>query len=105
MITDNVINITIMGREFRINCPKKECEQLLLASSYLDEKMRKIKEEGEIVGSERIAIVAALSITHELLVLQTGSNFDKCEFKRRIGLMEDRLDNVLISEKRGTASG
>ncbi len=102
MITDNVINITIMGREFRINCPQEESEQLLLASSYLDEKMRKIREEGDIIGSERIAIVAALSITHELLILQTGSSFDKSEFKRRIGLMEDSLDNALMSEERST---
>ena len=99
MNTDNVIDITIMGREFRINCPQEECDQLLLASSYLDEKMRRIKEEGNIVGSERIAIAAALSITHELLMLQAGSGFDMSEFKRRIGIMEDRLDNVLSDEE------
>jgi cell division protein ZapA len=99
MNTDNVIDITILGREFRINCPHEECDQLLLASSYLDEKMRRIKEEGNIIGSERIAIAAALSITHELLMLQTGSSFDMSEFKRRIGIMEDRLDDVLVDEK------
>ena len=99
MKTDNVIDITILGREFRINCPQEECDQLLLASSYLDEKMRRIKEEGKIVGSERIAIAAALSITHELLMLQTGSGFDMSEFKRRIGIMGDRLDNVLVDEE------
>lgn len=99
MNSDNVIDITIMGREFRINCPQEECEQLLLASSYLDEKMRKIKQEGEIIGSERIAIAAALSITHELLMLQGGNGFDISEFKRRIGLIEDRIDNVLANHE------
>lgn len=98
MNTENVIDITIMGCEFRINCPQEECEQLFLASSYLDEKMRKIREERNILGSERIAIAAALSITHELLMLQTGRGFDMNEFKRRIGIMEDRLDNVLTEK-------
>ena len=99
MNTENVIDITIMGCEFRINCPQEECEQLILASSYLDEKMHKIRKEGNIIGSERIAIAAALSITHELLMLQTGSGFDMSEFKRRIGIMEGRLDNVLVDEE------
>jgi len=99
MNTDNVVDITIMGREFRISCPHEEYEQLLFASSYLDEKMRKISAERNIIGSERVAIAAALSITHELLMLQTGSGFDMNEFKRRIGRIEGKLDDVLANEE------
>lgn len=89
------LDVTVMGREFRVLCPEAEREKLLLAVSYLDKKMREIKNAGKIVGTERIAIAAALSITHELLSLQAGKGFDINEFKRRIEEMGLKLDEAL----------
>lgn len=98
MKNENAMNVTIMGREFHINCPDDEREELLLAVSYLDKKMNEIKQEAKVVGSERIAIIAALSIAHELLMLRKDGGFDMEKFKRRIELMEEKLDNVLPDE-------
>ena len=96
MKNEEDMNIIIMGRKFHISCPDEEREELLLAVAYLDKKMQQIKDEGKVIGSERIAIIAALSITHELLMLRNGEGFDMNEFKRRIGLMQEKLDGVLI---------
>ena len=93
-----MMDISIMGREFCISCPDKESDELLLAVDYLDKKMREIKDGGKVVGSESIAIIAALSITHELLMLQTGNGFDINEFRRRIGLMQEKIDDVLVEQ-------
>ena len=95
MKNENEMNVTIMGREFHISCPSAEREELLLAVSYLDKKMNEIKQEAKVVGSERIAIIAALSIAHELLMLRNEDGFDMNKFKRRIELMEEKLDDVL----------
>jgi cell division protein ZapA len=67
MTTSKTINVTIMGREFRVACPDDEREELLQSVSYLDKKMREIRDSGKVIGSERVAIMAALNITHELL--------------------------------------
>ncbi len=67
MKTGKAMMSTIMGREFRVTCPDEEREELLQAVAYLDKKMREIRDSGKVVGSERIAIMAALNITHELL--------------------------------------
>ncbi|MDP1557811.1 MAG: cell division protein ZapA [Nitrosomonas sp.] len=96
MKTEKAIDVTIMGREFRLNCPDEESEELLLAADYLDKKMHKIRQEGKVVGSERIAIIAALSITHELLLMQSGSGFDIGHFRRRIERMEEKVDHALV---------
>ncbi len=60
-----------MGRDFRINCPDDEREELLKAVTYLDKKMREIRDSGKVIGSERVAIMAALNITHELLIARS----------------------------------
>jgi cell division protein ZapA len=67
MTTSKTINVTIMGRAFRVACPDDEREELLQSVSYLDKKMREIRDSGKVIGSERVAIMAALNITHELL--------------------------------------
>ncbi|MGG7054298.1 cell division protein ZapA [Nitrosomonas sp. ANs5] len=98
MAHETTLDVTVMGREFRIHCTEAEREGLLLAVSYLEQKMQAIKQAGKIVGTERIAIAAALSITHELLNLRAGKGFDIKEFKRRIESMVSKLDNVLSGQ-------
>ncbi len=95
MTTSKTINVTIMGREFRVACPDDEREELLQSVSYLDKKMREIRDSGKVIGSERVAIIAALNITHELLTTRIRGGFDMGEFKRRIDRMQESLDTAM----------
>jgi len=61
------INITILDKEYRIACPSGEQSSLLASAEYLDTRMREIRENGKVIGSEKIAVLAALNIAHELL--------------------------------------
>ena len=88
------VDVAIMGREFRVTCPDEEREELLQAVTYLDKKMCEIRDNGKVVGSERIAIMAALNIAHELLATRVRGGFDMGEFKRRIDHMKALLDSV-----------
>lgn len=98
MKTATAMDVTIMGREFRVTCPDDERKGLLEAVAYLDKKMREIRDSGKIVGSERIAIMAALNITHELLTTRNREGFDMEEFKRRIDCMQAALDAVMAEQ-------
>lgn len=95
MSASKTMNVTIMGREFRVACPDEEREELLQSVSYLDKRMREIRDGGKVVGSERIAIMAALNITHELLTTKIRGGFDMGEFKRRIDYMQAALDAAM----------
>lgn len=88
-----------MGREFHITCPDEEQEELQLAAAYLDRKIQEIKAEGKVVDSDRIAIIAALQITHELLMLRNGTGFDMDEFKRRITLLKKKVDEAISNKE------
>jgi cell division protein ZapA len=91
------VDISLMGRQFRVSCPVDEEPQLLQAVEYLD---RKIRDGGKVVGNERIAIMAALNITHEFLSAREGRGFDSGELKRRIRSMEDNLERCFFDQEK-----
>ncbi len=93
------LQINVMGREFRVACPDNEQKGLLEAVDYLNKKMNEIRDAGKIVGLERIAIMAALNIAHELLSTKVGGGFDIAEMKRRMAHMETVLDQVMADQK------
>jgi cell division protein ZapA len=93
------LQISVMGREFRVACPDNEQKGLLEAVAYLDKKMHEIRDNGKIVGLERIAIMAALNIAHELLSTKVGG-FDIAELKRRMSQMETILDQALYDQSK-----
>ncbi len=62
-----LIKVQILGKEYPISCPEQEQHDLLIAARYLDDKMRQIRNTGRVIGTERIAVMAALNIAHELL--------------------------------------
>ncbi len=82
-----------------MNCPEEEEEEIQLAAAYLDSKIQEIKAEGKIIDSDRIAIIAALSITHELLMLRNGTGFDMNEFRRRIVSLRQKVDEVMVKKE------
>lgn len=86
-----------MGRAFKVACPPEDRAGLLEAVDYLDRKMQEIKEAGKIANLERIAIMAALNITHEFLTTRVGG-FDVGEFKRRITSMNNQIEQSMADK-------
>ncbi len=91
------LDVTIMGRSFKVACPPEDRAGLLEAVDYLDRKMQEIKDSGKVANLERIAIMAALNITHEFLNTRVGG-FDVGDFKRRINDMNKQIDQSLAGE-------
>ena len=92
------LDVNILDREFRVACPNEERGELLDAVKYLDLKMREIRDAGKIASVERIAIMAALNIAHELLTTRVGGGFDLAELKRRMQGMQATIDEALVDQ-------
>jgi cell division protein ZapA len=88
------VDVNIMGREFTVSCTDEERPGLMAAVNYIDKKMREIRDTGKVVGVERIAVMAALNLAHELLTTSSGE-FDIGGFKRRIISMQEQIDEVV----------
>lgn len=93
-MTAKPIDVEILGRDFTVSCTEEEKQGLMQSVSYLDDKMREIRDTGKIVGIERIAIMAALNITHELLNTQSG-DVDIGDIKRRMHTMQSQIDEAM----------
>jgi cell division protein ZapA len=93
------LDVDILDREFRVACPDDERGELLDSVKYLDLKMREIRDAGKIASVERIAIMAALNIAHELLTTRVGGGgFDLAELKRRMQAMQATIDEALVDQ-------
>jgi len=98
-VDPKALQINVMGREFRVACPENEQKELLEAVDYLNRKMDEIRDHGKVIGVERIAIMAALNIAHELLTTRVGG-FDMAALKRRMQSMETTLDQALRDQSK-----
>ena len=61
------VEVNLLGRTYRVACSDEEREALMQAVAYLDGKMNEIRKAGKVMGAERIAVMAALNVAHELL--------------------------------------
>jgi cell division protein ZapA len=94
------IEVTVLGRSYSVACGDGEREALMKAVAYLDGKMGEIKRAGKVVGTERIAVTAALNLAHELLSMRLGEGFDVGEARRRIGDIEAKLEAALAKQEK-----
>lgn len=73
MSTNEPVSLRLIDREFLIACPPEEREGLLEAASFLDRKMRELRSHAKTPGFDRLAVLAAISITHEFLQLKKSA--------------------------------
>ncbi|HKT26960.1 cell division protein ZapA [Dyella sp.] len=74
MSTNEPVSLRLIDREFLIACPPEERDGLLEAASFLDRKMRELRSHAKTPGFDRLAVLAAISITHDYLQLQKRAN-------------------------------
>jgi len=89
------VQVKILEKEYHINCPPADQEALMKSARYLDENMRKIKERGNIHGGEKIAVIAALNITHDMLKKNRLINQTRHVNAEQIKKLEDKVDLAL----------
>jgi cell division protein ZapA len=93
------IKVQILGKEYPISCPPEEQHDLLVAARYLDEKMRQIRSTGRVIGTERIAVMAALNIAHELLQTHQQNKQLAENLRGRFSTLHDDRDDAGLDEE------
>lgn len=97
MAIPNTVSVTILDKEYRVSCPEDERLGLEKSAQFLDGKMQSIKQSGRIVGLDRIAVMAGLNITHELLAEDQEKKGASLGFKERIQALENKIDFAINS--------
>jgi len=89
------VTVQILEKEYLIACPADEREALQAAAGYLGKKMKEIRDSGKVVGADRIAVIAALNITHELLKARGENEFYSDNLGGRIRAIQNKIDAAL----------
>ena len=88
--------VRILNKEYQVNCPSGSEEELLEAAQYLDEKLREIRNSGRVVGMERMAIMAALNISHELALFRRQKEAYVLSVTEQIDRLQSKINDALI---------
>ncbi|KRW61393.1 cell division protein ZapA [Pseudomonas sp. TTU2014-080ASC] len=95
MTQPNTLTVRILDKEYCIACPEDERANLQGAARYLDGKMREIRSSGKVIGADRIAVMAALNITHDLLHKQQNLDEQADANREQVRDLIDRVDKAL----------
>ncbi|MBL4762218.1 MAG: cell division protein ZapA [Gammaproteobacteria bacterium] len=89
------VNVTILDKEYQVSCPKDEVEGLRASADYLGLKMKDIRDSGRVHGADKVAVIAALNITHELLQQNHKSKDMQEKIAPRIKNLQEKIDLAL----------
>jgi cell division protein ZapA len=94
------VTIKLLDKEYMIACPEGAEAELLSSADYLDQKMRDIRGNGKTVGLERVAVMAALNIAHELHKSREEHQQHIEDQVRHLGRKIDQSLNRSIAQQR-----
>lgn len=100
MTTANHLDITLFGREYRLACPPEQQAALLQAVSLVDGKMQEVAGKGRQISAERAAIMAAVTLAHELIQARDGQAptatvVDTSDAQRKVDVMVQRAEAAI----------
>ena len=99
----NTLEVKLLGKEYRVACEPAEREALLAAVAFLDARLKEIGEKTRGTN-ERLAVMAALNLAHELLVAKNtpeelAAALERESIQRRIDFIEAKLDESLVQHE------
>jgi len=89
------VTVSIMDKEYRVSCEPGEEDALLASALDLDERMRSIRQTGKIIGTERIAVMVALNMAHELLNISNNCGEADASLEQRMRKLQDKVEVAL----------
>jgi len=92
-VSNDTVIVKLLNKEYQVACPPGQEQALLQSAKYLDQQMQAIRRTGKVIGLERIAVMASLNISHELL--QKGSSGEGMASDGQVKKLSDKIDSAL----------
>jgi cell division protein ZapA len=96
-MTDRMVRVSvrILEKEYQVACLPEERSELLDSAEYLNARMREIRDAGNIIGLDRIAVMAALNLAHELLKMRKRSESVDADVGQKVRQLRERVEGAL----------
>lgn len=89
------VTINILDKPYKVACPLGEQVALLASARHLDQKMREIRDNSRVIGLDRVAVMAALNMTNELLAKDADDSANTRYNKESVDRMHQKLDDAI----------
>ena len=89
------VTVHLLDKEYQVACPEDERAALLESAELLNKKMREIRDGGKLIGMDRIAVMAALNLSHEMLQGRAASDASEEQLLGRLRTLNDRIAGAL----------
>lgn len=92
--------VDILGKPYAIRCAEEEVNALQSAASYVDQCMKEVQASGKAINLERIAVITALNIAHELLQAKEQKISVVQRINERLSQLQEKIDTVVRTPAR-----
>jgi cell division protein ZapA len=100
------VTVRILDKDYMVACPEGEQDALVASSRRVDREMRKVRDSGKVLGTDRIAVMVALNLAHELMhgaraaaAENLPSSADMDSYRQKLQHLQEQLDSVLEKHK------
>lgn len=92
------ISVRILNKEYQFACEEEERPSLLSAADHLDKTMQGIKNNNGTMASDKIALMAALNISHELIKSQNLNQHYDVEVLSSVKKLNAKLEQAMAND-------
>jgi cell division protein ZapA len=89
------LSVRILEKDYFVACAPEERSELLDSAEFLNSRMREIRDSGKIVGLDRIAVMAALNLAHEVIRMRASTHGTEREVGNRLKTLRERVETSL----------
>lgn len=89
------VSVRILDREYTVGVEPAERDSLMAAARLLDQRMREVRGANRMAAIDRVAVLAALNLAHELQQLRDDNARREREFTRILDALQRKLDQVV----------
>jgi cell division protein ZapA len=93
-VSSEPVNIRVLDREYTIGVDPDGRDSLMAAAKLLDGKMREVRGANRMAAVDRIAVLAALNLAHELLQVRPDTHRER-DIAHSLGMLNRRVDDLL----------
>ncbi len=97
-MSNNGVTVKILGKDYQIACVDEQAHNVIDAALLLDNRMKEIRNSGRVIGLERIAVMAALNLAHELLSLKNEVKSISNDTDKRLQYLHEKLETALNND-------
>ena len=98
-IKTQTLAVKIMDKEYHVSCPVGKEDALKQSARKLSKHMKEISEGGRVVGLDRIAVMAALNISGEMIAAEEANSTYRKNVDKRLQSIKKSLVEAMVDGK------